>query len=246
MEEEYLPIIGSNYFYPILKLFEELNNFNSLNTCDVQVSVMENGYSASIIGLSVFCLESYLNRTRQIMIDLNRYNCPNKGEVVLKYFENAFDSKELTGKLKELFILRDIIAHNHIWDVKIFTNTKGLRFADEPQHLGEPLYGDKKFREIYKQSKNRLTPILKLNLFPTKIGKSDAITVLKCMYDILLSIEKVDKRYCYISHIPVSFGNLNLQFGDFIKFLTDDGFDEKKYNEFLNEELAIHEPDDDL
>ncbi|MFH2036454.1 MAG: hypothetical protein ABIJ45_08630 [Candidatus Zixiibacteriota bacterium] len=245
MSEKYLPIIGSNYFYPILYLLEQVNGKYSNKINSVQVSPLENGYAVAIITLTVFCLESYLIRSRQIMIDFNKYEKPLRKEHVIDFFKNGFKNEILLLELTELIIIRDVIAHNHIWDVDIDWTTNGLEFANEPKHLGRPLFGDKKF-ETNLNVLERKTRELKLNIFPTKIGTLDAIKVIKSMYKILKLIEDTDCNFCCISNIPVFFNGESMQFGEFIAFLSDVGFDMNKFknrNNDSNDNIAEAELD---
>ena len=56
-ENSYIPIIGNSMLYPIIDLFEKIEDVKGPN--EVQASSYENGYSAAIILLSYVMLESY-------------------------------------------------------------------------------------------------------------------------------------------------------------------------------------------
>lgn len=213
MESEYITVVGTSYLDPIVTLFEQLENKSTSN--EVQTSVYENGYSTSIILLTVIMLESLLARARHFK--LQEESCePYKN--VLKFTEEYFkigsDNLEI---LYELFVVRDVIAHNHIWRSTINQNG-GLSFVNEPSL--ENVFGDKKFNSVV-DLKDRVTKKLRLNVFPTRICKIDAIVLFENAYLILKEIEDISRTYLYISQHHVQYKNEYYKIKDFIRLLKE-------------------------
>jgi hypothetical protein len=215
-EDEYLSIIGSNWLHPTVKLLEGLNEFEIKKKNSVQTSPLENGYSVAIIILTVLMLESYLNRLKIAKIDegkdLSNIN-------IRQIFRSFFKNEEIANKLDELFVIRDTISHNHVWQANITWDKNGsLVFVSNPELIGDNIYGNKLYRKVI-NTKTRTSKLLKLNLFPTKIGKDDSIKVIINAYEILKFIENENKQYCYISHIRVMYNKNTIALSDFIKML---------------------------
>jgi hypothetical protein len=212
----YVSVIGDSWLHPIVKLVETLESFNPKGPNEVQASTFENGYSAAIVTLTVFLVESILNRTRYVM----GVAPPSGGrQTALNFFRTQFPTSSLVDNLEELFVVRDMIAHNHLWEAQIEWGDEGLKFASEPMHPGRPLYGDPKFDKVFDKD-TRKTCLLGINLFPTKICREDAITVLKCAYEILWFLETIDRNYCYLSIQPVEFSGQIMTFSDFVTQLN--------------------------
>jgi len=206
--ENYISVIGTSFLDPIVKLMETLDSIYSKHPNRVHASPLENGYSAAIITLTVLLVESALNRTRYIF----GWDSPTKP---LKFFKKAFPSSILYSKLKELFVIRDVIVHNHIWEMKYRLEEEGMKFISA-KLLNS--YGNKKFKKII-NSKTRKTKLLKMNLLPTEVCRKDVVIVLKSAYEILSFLENKDRKYIYISIQPVKFKGKNMEFSKFIRNL---------------------------
>lgn len=209
-EQEYITVIGKNLLSPMTKLLESLRLSGVRSVNEVQTSIFENGYASAIILLAAVLLESMLNRTMYIMDSI-----PNgKRSNVLAFFKESFPDSGLHNKMVELFVVRDVIAHNHIWDAKIkWDEDYALKLVSASLSNG---YGDPKFRGVIDESK-RKTKLLEINLFPTRICWSDIVIVLKTVVDILLFLEQKDRRYVYISNEYVEYDGKTIKFLDIIK-----------------------------
>ena len=209
---DYVSVIGSSWIYPIVKLVETLESLKSKGLNNVQASSIENGYSVAIVTLAAFLVESFLNRTRFV---LGVAPPSGKRQSALEFFRTQFAASGLGDRLEELFVVRDVTAHNHLWEAQVEWGDTGLEFVSEPTHLGKPLYGDNKFDKVLDRA-TRKTHLLGMNLFPTRICREDAVTALKCACEILLFLETTDHRYCYLSGLPVEFQGEVMQFADLI------------------------------
>ncbi len=201
----YISVIGPNYLYPICRLLEVMQTLDSKPN-EVQTSQLDNGYSASIIVLSVLLLESMINRTQYVRGE----KPPNKP---VDFIRSTFPDSGFADKVEELFVTRDVIAHNHLWETRfVWDDQAGMRLISTQLETG---YGDKKFERVI-DLKERKTKNLGINLFPTRICRQDAITVLKMVFEVLSFLENQDPNSVYISVQPVQFGNTLMMFKDLI------------------------------
>ncbi len=201
--QEYVSIIGSNYLRPITTLLEILESLDSKGPNEVQASAVENGYSAAIIILMVLLVESAVARAQYI-----RHETPPKGP--LDFVRAIYPDSGFVDKLEELFVVRDAIAHNHVWETKFsWDDEVGMKLISAGLKKG---YGDRKFRKVHDKSA-RKTAQLGINLFPTRICRQDARVVLKNAVEFLMFLENQDRRYVYISPQYVKFR------GSFIPFV---------------------------
>lgn len=209
-QTEYVSLIGTAFIDPIASLIERLIKFNLKGPNEVQASVIENGYSASIIVLTVILIESVLNKTR--------FNMGKDGRVQAFKFYNSISSDiQLNQELEEVFVLRDAIAHNHVWSSCVEWNENGLEFIDSPERQAG--YGDNKYRNVIDEKK-RETRLLRLNLFPTRICLNDVYKVLNVANKLFENLEALDRRYCYISNESIEFMGEYITFSELIAKVT--------------------------
>jgi len=105
--QEYVPVFFSSLLQPIVDLFDNMEAREPRGPNEVQAASTENGYSLSIIVLTVFVLESALNRTRYVRNERGR-------ESPVRVLD-ALGSPDLAADLQDLFVVRNVIVHNHIW-----------------------------------------------------------------------------------------------------------------------------------
>lgn len=185
--EEYVSNIGSGYLHPISSLCETLNSFNLTGSNEVQASVMEHSYSAAIIILAVLLVESITNEAQV-----------NQNAKLLKpidYIRETYPSSDFGDILTEVFVVRDVIAHSHIWIAQFYYDQTDMKLISTYLREG---YGDKKYKEIV-NSKERKTRKLGINVFPTKLSRKDVMIVLKTVTEFLLFHEKNHPKYVGIS-----------------------------------------------
>jgi hypothetical protein len=187
--EEYVTVIGFNYFHAIVALLEDLESLGCSGPNEVQASVLENGFAVSIATLSVFVLESAVARAQYIQ-DVS------PPRPVVDYLRSVIGDAEIPDLVEELFVLRDVIVHNHIWEA----TTRSV--PGEPMRLLSASlrhgYGDKKFLRVV-DMKTRRTRLLRLNAFPTRIWTRDAVLILKNVVRVLLRLEALDYRIFHLS-----------------------------------------------
>ncbi len=209
---EIITIIGSSYFNPNSTLLEGLKDCSKGEIGSSHIGEKQNGYAASTCLLSVVCLESYVMRSRYINSasgrDLERMP-------VNAYIQNLYGDYQYFDKTTELFVVRDVLAHNHLLSMPFDRNKNGEITINGSVRAST---GDKKFSNSVDLETER-TKIMGLNTNPVKIGYGDASLVLKLVWDNLLFLEKKDRNQCYVSHLSVKHKGERMLFGDLVKAL---------------------------
>jgi hypothetical protein len=99
-------------------------------------------------------------------------------------FDRTRQMSAMADILKEIFTIRDVIVHNHLYSIT-FYQTEDWEFIGHRQRLLKG-YGDPKFKQLV-SSRTRRTKCLDLNAQPLKIGFEDLWLVL-VVFDVLLKI----------------------------------------------------------
>ena len=89
--------------------------------------------------------------------------------------EPAFPKDKFVKLLNEIFVMRDVIAHNHLYEVEV--EYKGRDMLPPKNTLLKGYGDDKKFENAVNHGDNK-TKLLKLNVQPAKIGFDDLFKVL--------------------------------------------------------------------
>ena len=208
MSDDLISIIGDSYFEPILALLAQLEKFDEPTNNEVQSGFFVNGFSASICLLAVACLESYTMRVRYV-------KKATQAEIdkvpVVKYLPKIFPNFPYTAELLELFIVRDVVTHNHLWEIGFDWSNGGMDLVSSTNRSS----GDTKFKSQVDHAK-RQTKKLSLNINPIKIGKVDAMRVLKTMWSILVFIQKHDINLCSVTAQHYKYHGRLVRFGEII------------------------------
>jgi hypothetical protein len=180
----YVSVLFANLLQPIVDLFDLMEQKEPTGPNEVQASKAENGYAASIAVLAALVVESVCNRVRYVRGDAGR-----KGAVQTL---SELQAGGLADDVEELFVLRDVIAHNHVWEAAIAENdTKGLALLSATKQAG---YGDDKFdRTVDLQTRH--TRRLHLDVFPNRIHRETAVVVLQKCVEVLRFLENSDIRF---------------------------------------------------
>jgi hypothetical protein len=205
---DYVSVVGTRLVQPVIDLIEKLELLSPTEPNEVQSSPTENGYSCAVVVLSALVLESALNRTRYLRKDAS------EPPHVADYFRKISNDGNLALDVNELFAIRDAIVHNHLWEAKI--DAVAMKFVSPPKLL--PDYGGKRFRGVM-DSETRPSRKLKLNLFPSRICRSDAYIVFKTAGRALMTLEKMDRSYFPISWQPFTFHHKTVRFPEVIEAL---------------------------
>lgn len=187
--QKYITVIGSNFLeFVVWGLIDEsLTAYlkTDFSKKRFQTSVWEHSHAAAAIVLSVIGIEAFRNRIyclkrikvgRSVPADLGR---------ILSYEKGGFPADKLQDVLTEVFVTRDAIAHNHIYQVDVFSDEKWAMLGHKQRLLKG--YGfDLKYKRAV-NSRTKKTKLLKLNVQPAKIGFEDIFKVL-VVTDLLIGI----------------------------------------------------------
>jgi len=185
-----------------------MDSINPSGPNEVQAFPIENGYSLAIVALTVLMVESAISRTQYRMDKIP----PQK---TLEFIKAHF-LDDLVQKVIEIFVLRDVIAHNHVWEAKFFWDEHGkMKLVEAEITEG---YGDRKFNKTV-DSNTRKTKMLELNVFPNRICRSDAVKVLKTAFDFLLALENKNQNYFSVSALEIKSKGFVIPFTQFMSEL---------------------------
>lgn len=209
MDDSLVTIVGSSYFEPISALLERLEKYDKGSSNEVQAGYYVNGFASAICILAVVCLESYVMRVRY----MNKATQKEIDKVsVPVYLRRLYQDFPFEDELSEIHIVRDALAHNHLWEVSYSWDDEKAMIL---RSVNKWSSGDDKYQR-YVDPNTNLTKKLRLNVSPIKIGRSDAISVLQTMWKILIFLEGKNRNQCYVSHLhAVHKGKLS-RFGEIV------------------------------
>lgn len=213
----YVTILTANWLIPIGELWNSLVSKDPVRPSDVQTSPPENGLSIGLVIMTVLFLESALHRTYYIMKSREELSNSKEEFRSIEFFKAHFD-EGLSKILEELITVRDVVAHNHIWECKTQDDLSGLKLVSEFVKFSG---GNKRFSRVVDEETLK-TRKLGINIIPTRIWRGDARKVLVESYKILEYLENIDRDYIYLSHYPVRFGDSALELREFVETLQDD------------------------
>jgi hypothetical protein len=203
-EHNYVSAVFFSLLQPIADLCDRMLARGSGQPNEVQTAPAENGYAISIIALTAFVLEGSCGRGRYIS---GQEQCS-----AVDTLRNLGNS-DLAGRVEEIFVVRDAIAHAHLWSAKISSD---LQFRESPVLL--PGYGDRKFERLVDPD-SRKTRQLKLDIFPNRIHRATAIVALKEAAKALEFLESKDRNFVYLQPRHVRSGDKFIPFYKWVREL---------------------------
>lgn len=172
-------VVGSAYFQPIADLIWNLTRRAAPAIYPSGTSHRENGYAVSISVLLVAVLESYTARlrfVRNVEFDAARNSIP---DLLARYFPDLPNKHELV----EIFLLRNLLLHNHIWHLNVSDiDTQGAPTLATPKELG---FQTNQHYEDVVDVIRRKTKTLDLNASPTAVDRVDAQKVFRTVWSTL-------------------------------------------------------------
>jgi hypothetical protein len=205
-----ISVIGSAYLQPISDLLESLLKQPISGKGPAGSSMHENGYSSALIVLLVTLLESYTARLRFVRRDENITGNVSTPELLSKYFSEFPNKDELT----EVFLIRNVLAHNHIWhmDVSDF-DTLGAPTLATPKELG---FNTNKHYEQVVNIETRTTRLLELNINPTSVDRTDVNIVFNLIWGTLQFMNSQNYSHTPLAGSNVKFRGARRNFEDLI------------------------------
>jgi hypothetical protein len=125
----------------------------------------DNIYATSIILLTVASLESYATRLRYF----KGITTASRKFTVGNYIKHVFHDFRLVKAVTEVFVLRDVIFHNHLWEIDFSWRPVKLQRASLVKDRE-----DKKFADVVNPTTRR-TRNLRLHIVPMRVDRRDVI-----------------------------------------------------------------------
>lgn len=178
-KEKYITVIGANFLdfvvWDLVKgsfLIYCNTNFSNKR---FQTPMPEHSHAAAAIVLSVLGIEAYRNRIyclekREVRRSVSNSLCDMITEKI-----NNFPARKLKDLLEEVYVLRDVIVHNHIYEITVAY--QGHNMLGHRQRLLQGSTDDLKYKR-HVNNRTKKTKLLKLNVQPTKINFEDIFKVL--------------------------------------------------------------------
>jgi hypothetical protein len=183
MVDKIITVTGSAYFQPILDLSERMIQRERKKLVAGRIGGLENGYAISIVLLLVVALESYVGRVSYLQSRLATGGRPKTNRTSIPdYLAQLISSFRLQKSLTEIFVLRDAIAHGHVWELEISDHAAHGQVLHKATLL--PGYGDYKYK-VALNPKTRRSSIGGLNLLPSAVGMNEVVKVLDLVYRTL-------------------------------------------------------------
>ena len=192
-----ISIAGNSYTYPIADLVFQLTRCKrDASYPDTPLS-SEVDYSTVLILLLVLMVESYLARVRHF----DKTTDAETKKWATKYLRSLKGCKRLANRFGEVYLLRNAIVHNHVFEYEHAWNSNGdhrdRKFRIDTSWQGaskKAVYSEHVEIKSYAESKTKL---LGLRVTPTRMGREDTLKVFETVYQVLKQLHK--KKYLDIS-----------------------------------------------
>jgi hypothetical protein len=193
---------------PITALYQQMVKRGTAAPTEVQASPAENGYAIAIVALVAFLIEGACAKARYVKNNTKRISAVE----TLKWLGDA----NLASDVEEVFVVRDAVAHSHLWLANVSWQPDDLIFVDSPQKL--PQYGDAKLTRSVDMA-NRTTRRLNLDVFPNRIRRHTAVLAIKQGARVLQFLESIDRNMAYLSPVHVFVNGKHMRFFQWVDTL---------------------------
>lgn len=199
MSRGYISIFAESLVRPIADLLGRLFSEPHPGSNALQTGSRENGYSVSICLLLAVFLESFIRRATHLSGD----SLPTSDKrLPLTFLKKRYARCDLLPAVTEIFVLRDVIAHNHLWRIAYSTDEELWR--DILSTELDSSSGDKKFTDAV-DFHSGTTKVLGLNVIPTKTDRSDVRKVLDTVLDTLEFIDQKENHQLGLTGLRADF-----------------------------------------
>lgn len=130
---------------------------------------------------------------------------------VTNYLPNLYQNFPYVNEIMEIYILRDIIIHNHLWEMEFTWENNGISVTTAKNRST----GDTKYSQSVDVN-TRQTKVLGLTVNPIKVGKLQVTSILQAVWKILLFLEQQDRNQCYVSAAHSRYKGKMVRFGEVI------------------------------
>lgn len=176
---EFVSILAGNYMQPLGVLIERLVAKPREGLDGIKANEHETDWAISAILIAVVMFEGWLMRVRY---DLGA-TAPNERQAL--DFYQALQKQHPLPDVTEAFVMRDIVAHNHLWSVTFAWDDSGHQLVGSNLMTG----GDKKYRQVVDPGTGR-TKGHQLHANPKLIDRSDVKKVLQIILDAMQALTR--------------------------------------------------------
>lgn len=188
------------------------------------VGERENGHCVAIISLLFLAFESFVGRAGH----LRRLNTGEDRDAKVHAHTTAFlkalapdFQEELLLDLAETYVLRDAIAHAHVWSIEYVMRESGTQVTGMEKHPG---YGNKRL-DTMADTQTARTMRRSLRVIPSKIGLEEVHAVFKTLRAVLghlvnagaLETAVIRRGIRYRSHRYFEFWSLDTEIATLIQ-----------------------------
>ena len=183
--ETLITVIGPKLYQPIADLVGRLIARPYNRGDRIGSNYFEVGYCSSIIVLLCTVVESLVQRDRYFLKQSNPSH--NPANTVSEYAKLELKYRRYR-RLEEFFVVRNAIAHNHMWEVEFYIPTEG-----GIRHISTKVVpGTHRIKSLPPVNvKIPRTNILKLHLSPNSLDRTD---VKKILFESVLFLDHIAKK----------------------------------------------------
>ena len=207
--ETAVSVLAAKFAQPIADLSSRLVTHVYLKPDRVSATFRECGYSASALILVAAMVESAVQRDKYIDATLAKQHMSQRS--VADYLHERLGYRRFR-RVEELFETRNAIAHNHIWEID-YTWNESRREHKESKVVAK---SHRLKTRIPRTARIPRTPIVRFNLQPSRIDRTDLIKALTVATDVLEFLAKHGTNPVNIARHSVAFGKRRIQFGDLV------------------------------
>lgn len=204
-KNQFITIAGGHFSWVISDLASQMIRCKRPPEASDRPGSHEVDFSIVICLLLVLMFESYLARVRHF----DKTSTAESKRYPSKYFSTLKGCKRLSKRVEEIMLLRNSIAHNHVFEYEQLWNwekipTKYRNFQIDTSWQVESNKAVYSKHVALKKFTEPRTKILKLRVAPTFIGREEVLTVLETIHAALTALHKY--KYLDISlehkHVP--------------------------------------------
>lgn len=215
IQDQQVSVLGSHYFGPTAKLIDELRALPKPHFKDDLPPAREAGLAASICILITVAFESWVRK----LILLADRDKANERLHPLLFLSTAYPAFPSLSAMYEVFVLRDLLVHNHIWEIDLGGDDAydmAIRSANRT-----PGVEDYKYKNYVDASTAR-TKHLGLHVIPTQVGRMDASLVVRTVWDSLLWLQANTGLLMMVDHHPLVRNSKKVYFATYVTELEQD------------------------
>jgi hypothetical protein len=131
----------------------------------------------------------------------------------LEIFRGFFPAFSQIDELEECFVLRDVLAHNHLWEISYrWDESTPMELANAVRAF---VHKDQKYERSVDLATFR-TRKLRLHIFPIRVDRRDTCRVLQTACAALRLLESYDRSVCQMSTLQVQRGTYRPRFDELV------------------------------